>query len=213
MRPFFLGAAGALLVLSAALPVSRAGAAQTGHVVGYIGCSNSLDSVNGYAATPGKQLMWPGYNTNGGRIDLWAQSDSPYWLAFGQMVLQQGPPKAVWVQLCEDLLRQRDTFTEVQSMFANLRHHAPGATYYVSAINIYNPLAGLCSFMGQQGQGETDTTNWAGQAAKTGLAKQGPQMGPLTASLVVSDGCHPNQAGSTLLGKELHAFFDNLALP
>jgi len=181
------------------------------HSVGYVGCSNTRDSVTGYHAYSGdKDLFWPSYDTGGGAIEKWADPNSSYWGLFDQQVARYGQPSVVWVELCEQTENRLDTYAEVQELFANLKRHAPNAAYYISAINAYDPYAGLCAFMGTTGQGESDTENWRDGAVAAGLAKLGPPMGPLTSSNTISDGCHPSAAGERLLGGQLAQFFDTL---
>jgi hypothetical protein len=182
--------------------------------IGYIGCSNSRDSVIGYHATVGnKNYLWPAYNIGGGSIEQWADIWSPYWMAFQGMVASYGKPRAVWVQLCEKLPEDPVTYAQVVAMLGNLKNKVPGAVAYISAINGYSPST-LCHLMGNLtpaglAQGNADTNAWALQAVKDGLAQAGPIMGPLTPQLVLTDDCHPNDAGMALLGGQLKNFFDN----
>ncbi|MDE2233351.1 MAG: hypothetical protein KGJ90_04440 [Patescibacteria group bacterium] len=186
---------------------------QLGHHIGVIGCSNTLGAAYGYYLDGGSMMLWPTYPIGGGRIYDWANPQSPYWTMFQHMVALYGIPPFTFVNLCEEYLTIHDTYDEVKAMLANLQIYAPGTIPYISAINEYSPSVGLCNFMGPQGQGETDTQTWAFEAVQDRLAKQGPSLGPLTQALVASpapNGCHPNQDGMTLLGQQLHQFFDNL---
>lgn len=179
--------------------------------IGYIGCSNSQNSANGYQSTAGKKLLWPGYSTGSGAITMWADAKSNFWTYFDAQVAKYGQPQKVWVQLCEPYGGAGITdYAHVKLMLANLKTHSPSTVAYISAINVYDPRVGTCALMGANGQGETDTENWRDQAVRDGLAKKGPDMGPLNSSNTVADHCHPNSAGETLLGTQLHNFFDNL---
>jgi hypothetical protein len=192
---------------------SPASAEYSAHSIGYIGCSNSRDSVSGYHAISSANRMWPAYATGGGRIDLWATASSSYWTSFQGMVITYGTPKAVWVQLCENVPLMPNTYAQVVAMLEILKSQVPTAIAYISAINGYHPAA-LCPSMGPLtpsglAQGNADTNAWAAQAVIDGLAQAGPSMGPLTPTLVTDD-CHPNQAGMGLLGQQLQNFFDTL---
>ena len=199
------------LLLLASVPGARASAPALGvHSIGYLGCSNTRDSVSGYETTAGnRNLFWnPAYfDTGGGTIEQWANSASSYWTKFGDQLRIYGQPAVVWVQLCENYPKTQNTYTEVQQLFTILKQRVPSGAFYLSAINIYNPST-LCSFMGPNGQGETDTVKWRDQAVAAGLALRGPDMGLLTATTTTFDGCHPNTAGESLLGTELFSFFD-----
>ena len=202
-------------VLAAALLGSAPAHAQIGvHKIGYVGCSNTRDSVTGYHNTKGnRNLFWTPYNTGGGTIDLWANSKSSFWSLFSEQIQNFGQPQVVWVELCENFIKVPDTYAEVQQLLANLKVHAPNAEVFISPINTYNPSAGLCTLMGTAGQGETDTNSWALQAVAAQLASAGPVLGPLTKTLIQSTDatqCHPNSQGELLLGGQLVQFFDML---
>jgi len=176
--------------------------------IGYIGCSNTIDSVIGYHSIAGNlNRFWPPYKTGGGSIEQWAQSSSSYWNAYKTELASYGQPPLVWVQLCENYVARPTTYTSVESALAILKQLSPRTTIYISAINVYNPLT-LCRLMGTNGQGETDTNSWRDRAVAAGLARLGPEMGPLTAQILIDDQCHPNSAGKALLGNQLKTFFD-----
>jgi hypothetical protein len=189
--------------------------------VGYIGCSNSRDSVRGYHQTSGNlKYFWPTYNIGGATIQEWANPNSTYWLLYKQMIAQYGQPVVVWVQLCERYSTPAN-YTQVQTMIHNLKAVSPNAIIYVSAINLYTPL-NLCPLMGRNGEGESDTVAWREQLVSSNLVKRGPGsvsgepggssygLGPLTNRNTLSDLCHPNADGTTLLGEQLKTFFDAL---
>ena len=92
----------------------------------------------------------------------------------------------------------------VQEMFAILRLRAPSATYYISPLNSYSP-SNICAITGPNGV--ADATNLANEAVSKGLALAGPTIGPLTSQNTVSDMCHPNTSGESLLGSQLASFF------
>lgn len=194
---------------TAVAPVTTA-VAQTAPTIGFIGCSNTWMSVAGYHMVAGnKNRLWPQYATGGGSVDKWASASSNYWTLYRQQVAKFGQPQKVWVQLCENYQASPASYAMVQQMLANLKAISPNATPYISAINIYNPFAGLCALMGPAGQGETDTVNWAAQAVAAGLGVAGPAMGPLDVSLLQPDHCHPtNPTGAVFLGGQLVGAFD-----
>lgn len=203
-----------LLIAFMLVAGSPAFAQHTVHSIGYIGCSNTRDSVTGYHAVSGnKNYLWPSYGIDRGRIDLWAKEPSSYWTLFQSMVNLYGTPRVVWVELCENAQQFPNSYAQVVSMLGVLKQKVATAIAYISAINGYNPT--LCSLMGNLtptglAQANADTNAWASKAVSDGLAQAGPVMGPLTPQLVKSDNCHPNQAGMELLGQQLHDFFDTL---
>jgi hypothetical protein len=138
------------------------------HKVGYIGCSNSQDTVDGYHLSPGnRNYLWPSYDTGGGSIDKWADASSLYWTSYSAMLTKYGQPKYVWVQLCERAYQGAfNTYDQVKIMIGNLKRKSPNAAVIVSGINDYSPNPRLCDLMGtasasSPGNGVYDTKLWA----------------------------------------------------
>ena len=188
------------------------------HKVGYIGCSNSQDTVDGYHLSPGnRNYLWPSYDTGGGSIDKWADASSLYWTSYSAMLTKYGQPKYVWVQLCERAYQGAfNTYDQVKIMIGNLKRKSPNAAVIVSGINDYSPNPSLCNLMGtasasSPGNGVYDTQLWADQLVADKLVRiRGPYLGPLTSQLTLNDGCHPNSAGRLLLGNQLRKVIDIL---
>src|SRR5208282_1001649 len=182
-------------------------------IIGYIGCSNTQDSINGYqnvSTTPAKKLFWKPYNTIGGTMDKWADNATnnntgiTYWAEYRQQIAAYGQPKIVWIQICEDSL-VKITPIMVGQVLGILRTLSPNAVFYISPLNTYSPV-GLCPITGPNGV--QDATRLADQAVSEGLALQGPILGPLTTQNTIIDHCHPNPTGQELLGSQLKTFFN-----
>jgi len=173
------------------------------HSIGYVGCSNTADAITGYYLVPNGGLFWQPYPTGGGSLDLWTSGSSRYWSLFDRQVQKYGQPSKVWIEICERAAAPLD-FAMVQEMFAILRLRAPSATYYISPLNSYSP-SNICTVTGPNGV--ADATNLANEAVSKGLALAGPTIGPLTSQNTVSDMCHPNTGGESLLGSQLASFF------
>ncbi len=174
------------------------------HSIGYVGCSNTADAVAGYYLVPNKGLFWQPYSTGGGSLDLWTSSTSRYWSLFDQQVQKYGQPSKVWIEICERAVAPLNSGM-VQQVFAVLKQRAPSATYYISPLNSYYP-SNICALTGPNGV--ADAARLADEAVSNGLSLAGPVIGPLTAQNTVSDMCHPNTSGETLLGSQLATFFD-----
>jgi hypothetical protein len=177
--------------------------------IGYIGCSNTRDSVSGYSKVPNSGRFWPAYDTGSGAIQFWAQpSANHYWGGYLQNLFASGQPLYVWAQLCENVASSAPTdYAHVQAMLINLKRVSPSSIVYLSAINSYNPV-GMCVDMGTDNRGYTDSVTWRDQAVSDGLALRGPDMGPLTPANTVTDKCHANPTGMLYLGNQLKVFFD-----
>lgn len=187
---------------------SKAATPKSQYQIGYIGCSNTMQAVEGYHKVTGnKKRFWEPYQTGGMSIEKWANPDHPIWGEFDKQVNVYGQPRAVWVQLCENEERPV-TYEHVKAMMANLKNHAPNSAYFISPLNSYDPK-NLCSILGPDGI--DDLIAFAKQAVEEGLGRPGPRLGPLTVSNTLEDRCHPSIRGRVdPLGKQLVDFFDNL---
>lgn len=175
--------------------------------IGYIGCSNSRNSVDGYNLYPGnKGLFRPGYNTGSLDIVEWSKADSDAWRKFDSENNKYGIPKYVWIQICE---REDNpaTYDTIKQVISNLRREtSPSTIFYISPLNSYSP-ENLCRRVGNDGV--RDLVEFADRAAADGLARRGPDLGPLTANTTQEDNCHPSAiAQKDILGKQMVDFFD-----
>ncbi len=175
------------------------------HSIGYVGCSNTADAVQGYYMVQNKQRIWQPYSTGGGSLDKWAAPGSTYWSLFDQQVQRYGQPSEVWIQICE-LATRPLTFADVQGTVAILKQHVSSAIFYISQLNAYSP-SNICALTGPNGV--ADSASLVNQTVSSALALRGPILGPLTAQNTVSDMCHPNAVGEQLLGSQLVSFFDH----
>jgi hypothetical protein len=202
-----LGIAGISILLTSGLSASVSNALTSAkHSIGWVGCSNTYMSVLGYEATAGNHnIFWnpASYNTSGGKVNVWADPNANpnMWNLFNQQITKYGPPQIVWVQLC---IAGDDPYSDVQFIFNKLHIYAPNSNYYISALNSYNPsdycLANVA-----------ESVQYRDQSVADGLALRGPDLGPLTPSLIPPadpSHCHPTVAGEAQLGGQLFSFFD-----
>ncbi len=182
----------------------------TSNQIGYVGCSNTQLSVEGYHAVSGnKDLFWPIYNSFSESIERWAQNNSDAWQRFGQAERTSGTPTVVWVQICEQADRHIATYEDVKNTLSNLKQLLPHAVVYLSPINSFSSLS-LCPKIGTDGaDGREHEINFTDQAVREGLALRGPDLGPLGPG-DTKGGCHPNAQGMQKIGTQLVNFFDHL---
>jgi hypothetical protein len=174
--------------------------------IGYVGCSNSAASVDGYHMVGGTE-MWPFIrNYGGGTIHVWASeiaTGGQHWSAFTRQ-LQLQPVSVFWFQLCprEDELGG-DNLGDAEAVIAELQRRVPDATIYVSALNDFEEPCPICG-----PDGPAVTRDIRDQLVAEGSALLGPDMGTLLVSQVnPQDGCHPNTSGRESLGDALLTFF------
>jgi hypothetical protein len=200
---------------------------------GFIGCSNTHDTLWGYQHSPTDQLFWPfirQYGIEGHTVDRWATTSDNSWALFDRMKQRynggQDPP-VVWFQMCENIGGQsrgtfgETTYQEVASALQLLHQHAPTSIVFISPLQSYDP-PNLCNLMGPNGEAVGQLASLASEAVKNGLAHAGPgvdgipNLGPITPDRAYRDGCHPNGGphgpgpGAQFLGAQLAAFFDHI---
>lgn len=175
--------------------------------IAYIGCSNSGQAVDGYHLVEGnKNRFWNSYRTGGKSVETWSQPNHEAWSLFDQEVQKNGQPKVVWIQLCEHEMRAVE-YSAIQDIITNLKQHTTTTNFYISSINNFEPKT-LCERLGPDAT--DDTIAFADKIAQEGLAKRGPDIGPLSEATTKPDHCHANDEGLLVLGKDLVEFFDKL---
>src|SRR5262245_19868547 len=131
---------------------------------GFIGCSNTHDTLWGYHDTSVKHMFWPasfpndgdphnvggyGYPLDGQTLLKWSDPTNPAfnanWSKFDRMTDVYNPggdPPLVWVQLCENINPgdgnyHVSVYSEVQSLLSILAQHAPTSVVYISPMHTY----------------------------------------------------------------------------
>lgn len=195
--------------------VNEPPAINNGETIGFIGCSNTGQTIEGYHAVGGTRIwaversisinqgMYPPFG--GGTPNRWAEDNSPYWPIFDEYLSLHPDTKTVWWQLC---IKKTDVFTyaTAHTVLETLRERIPGVTVYVSPLPPFTDH--VCGITGKEGF-----------QRMYGLAKQiaereedvlpGPLLPGIQRSENVQDGCHMNEAGKRKVGESLKAFFDN----
>lgn len=181
--------------------------------VGYIGCSNTRETVEGYHHVGGKK-MWDYERRYGsGTILDWSRNldqVNKYWNVFDDNLKRYPKTNTIWWQLCI-MNKDRTTSYENASVILNkIRERIPDAIIYVSALADYTD--GVCEITGTWGleKGkelvqELDTKNED--------VFSGPVLGPMSLKETAKDGCHLSSPdGKRKLGMQMKEFFDDSAI-
>jgi hypothetical protein len=190
--------------------------------VGYLGCSNSTSSVEGYKIVGGIR-MWPATKDYGSAsVHVLAtqigSATSKAWKAFKATFANNPGTDEVWFQACslaaESSLLNHD---DAVAVLAEIRHLIPGVTVYFSAINDWvSPH--VCTIAGANGPSDMRVLRDSIVAENQALL--GPDLGSLISKYQIpstgatkatnqtdTDGCHPNAAGKNYVGQRLLNFF------
>lgn len=177
--------------------------------IGYIGCSNTRETVEGYHRLGGQNMWSYDKRYDAGAVVDWAkgaETGNKYWDVFDDLLAKHPQTNIIWWQLC---IRHNETDTSYEhavSILQAIRQRIPGGTIYVSTLADYTD--GVCDITG----------TWGLQKAKE-LAQQldianddvfpGPVLGPMSALETASDGCHLSSPdGKRKLGQQMRDFFD-----
>lgn len=188
---------------TATSPVPAAGA-----TVGYIGCSNTWKTVEGYHNFAAGSNIWEAdQKYGGGDVVTWASdlsNNNPYWAEFAKLYAAHPKPKTLWIQFCVKSFSTYDqAYNASIAMINEAQRRVPGVPIYVSGLNDFTPLD-ICQNSGPSGT--TYSRQIADVISSNGIALKGPVLSALTKQQT-TDGCHPNDEGETILGAELKSFF------
>jgi hypothetical protein len=177
--------------------------APTQGTVGYLGCSLTWQTVDGYHLLGG-QRMWPPLEGMGeGDIPILAMELSAppaaHWDLFGQ-ALARYPATAFWVEAC--FLTSQigpQNVAQAELVIAHIRELVPGAKIYLSPMNGWDPADGC----GKASSAAVATARRVTDAVVAdGVALRGPTL-PILPEAEALDSCHPDKNGRTLLAGAL----------
>ncbi|TSC79961.1 MAG: amidase [Candidatus Peregrinibacteria bacterium Gr01-1014_25] len=176
--------------------------------IGYIGCSNTRQTVEGYQRLGGTK-MWPYEKRyDGGAVRDWAQDaerGNKYWDVFDELLEEHPNTRAVWWQLC---IRQEDDtkYDDTVAILAEIRKRIPGVKVYVSPLPGYT--TGVCGITGTVGIEKAKEL--AGRLdSEHADVFAGPVLGPMTPADTEEDGCHLSiPDGLRKLGTQMLEFFE-----
>ncbi len=180
---------------------------------GAVGCSQTQSSIEGYVALGGTR-SWPpseleGYG--GGDVLDWADLSGFRWDLF-QAALDAHGAAEIWWEICvtggrDDPVPTAGDFAAVESIAEEIRRRAPDVPIFASAVTDY---VGVECWKTGEG-GVQVSRSLVDHVLGLGLAQPGPIIGPLDETTTAEDGkgtrCSFNEAGRTLVGGQLLAFF------
>ncbi len=164
--------------------------------VGYLGCSNTWMTVDGYHRGHGAGRVWRTLPFGGGSIDQWVEG-SHYWADF-DAELAAHPVSAVWWHVC---MRPISGQADVERVLSELRRRiGPSVPVYATKMATYSDPS-MCT-MAAVSQSATIVDD----LVTRDLVEPGPMLHEITPA-TTTDGCHPTTALADLDGDNLAAFF------
>jgi len=182
----------------------------TKNSVGYLGCSMTVNAIEGYHSEGGTTLWGEVGDFGGGTISAWAgllPTSKTYWSGFDAILAKNPGTKAVWMELCISVKKggtANDTYENALVVRQEILKRIPNAVIYVSAQPMYTE-GHVCGIAGADGPAKMQEI--ADKLVANGLAQKGPVLGPL-ATGQTADPCHANASGKSTMGKQMVEFFD-----
>lgn len=181
--------------------------------IGYIGCSNTRETVEGYHYMGGKKMWSYEKRYDSGSVVEWAKNaeeGNKYWDVFDELLREHPETKTIWFELCIPDSERGTSEYHTEIVLNEIRKRIPEAKIYVSALADYT--GGICKITG----------TWGLEKAKE-LVKEldeknedvflGPILGPMTPKDTAKDGCHLSSPdGKRKLGEQMKEFFDGQSL-
>ena len=178
--------------------------------VGYIGCSNTRQIMDGYRMVGGSEIWKPDVQNprdyDGGAVKDWVEGtkeENKFWKTFDKYLSQNPNTNSVWWHLC---VRKEDntTYGDTVLVLDAVRKRISNVKVYVSSLAEYTE--NVCEITGVEGI-EKGRILAQELADKNEDVLVGPKFGPLPQEELLSDGCHLNNVGVRKSGKQVQQFF------
>ncbi|QQG39657.1 MAG: hypothetical protein HYS81_04790 [Candidatus Aenigmatarchaeota archaeon] len=174
--------------------------------IGYIGCSNTRETVEGYYHNGGSQMWHYDKRYDSGTVVDWARdAESDYWEVFDDLTDRNPRTKIIWWELCIMDGERETSYEHAAIVLDRIRERIPDAVIYVSPLAEYTD--GVCEITGTWGLEKAQELA-SELDDKNEDVSLGPVLGPMTPEFTREDGCHLSQDGKWNLGRQLRKFFD-----
>ncbi len=185
------------------------------NTVGVIGCSITINALNGYAEQTGS-AMWAVKEVStygGGSVSGWYEeltgqetgSNSSRWQSFKDAIEKYPQTEKVWWEMCASPDTADRSYEQIIEILDEIKRIAPDTEIYVTPMPNFpdSPEDSFCIVNG----GVEIFENYASRMVSEGLVKAGPKITPLNSSNAMSDGCHATHEGQLIWGQDLIDFF------
>lgn len=173
--------------------------------VGVVGCSMTLNALEGYHRAGGVEL-WPraGLSYGRGSVARWIDPELGFWDTFLSALDQHAQTDSVWWQLCTSG-SEADDLDHALRLLQQIEEATSGASILVSPQPDYTGDH-VCQSAGPEGPARM--ADLADELVATGRVARGPELSPLSPDQL-ADSCHANEAGMNQMGSEVLDFFES----
>lgn len=177
--------------------------------IGYIGCSNTRETVEGYHRMGGEKMWSYDKRYDAGAVLDWAknaETGNKYWKVFEDLFAENPGTNIIWWQLCIRDNERETQYEHAARVLEAARKRIPGATIYVSALADYT--SDVCEITGTWGLVKAKELVRELDANNDDVLP-GPVLGPMSPAETAEDGCHLSSPdGKRKLGTQIREFFD-----
>ncbi len=178
--------------------------------IGYLGCSNTRETVHGYHLTGGSNIWLPDMEYNSGAVKEWVdgvENGNEWWETFDKHLEENPDTKIIWWELCIPENQADVSYEDALLVINKIKEKIPGVKIYVSALPYYTK--DICSITGLAGIGRSEELRDELDSMNEEVFL-GPELGPMTPELTSEDGCHLSNYGVMKLGEQMREFFDEV---
>lgn len=180
-----------------------------GITIGVVGCSISINAINGYSSLNGTKIwhVTDIRNYGGGSIYAWSTGtgNNMLWPAFEDGIDKYNSTKKIWWELCTAPGVKDMSYYDVVDVLNEIKRIAPGIEIYATPMPIFSDTSNEAFCVA--GNSTSIISNYVDRMIKEGLVKKGPVMSPLKKEYTDDQGCHANKDGEKIWGKNLKDFF------
>ncbi|MEK6844602.1 MAG: hypothetical protein AABX83_04225 [Nanoarchaeota archaeon] len=177
--------------------------------IGYIGCSNTRETVEGYHYLGGEKMWSYDKRYDSGSVREWALNEkngNKYWKVFDDLLKENPKTKIIWFQLCIPDSERDTSYENAEIIIDEIRKRIQDVVIYVSPLADYTD--GICYITGTWGLEKAKELTQELDAKNEDIFL-GPVLGPMTSIDTAKDGCHLSSPdGKRKLGMQMTEFFD-----
>jgi len=177
--------------------------------VGVVGCSITINALNGYEGLNGSDLWLVSdvNNYGGGSIIAWSEGigTDKRWTTFETTLRKYPNTTKIWWELCSAPQVKDMSYEDVVDILNEIKRIAAGKEIYASTMPLFTDTPDTEFCMSEDSPALVK--EHVDRMIEEGIVKRGPEMTSLGKDLTDTQGCHANSDGEIIWGNDLLDFF------